>query len=238
MIGIRVENHSWPEVDSALAKNAIAILPIAASCKEHGRHMPMSTDYIQAEWLIEQLIARINAVVWPTVGYGYYPAFVDYPGSCSLNETTFKKVVLQIAEGIIKSGAKRLFILNTGISTIEPLQNTIDSLKSSSSISLINIYSGKKFCEVEKKIKKQVRGSHADEIETSIMLAIAEDKVNMNLADTNTEKKQAGPLNRTHKDQPNYSPSGVYGDARLASKEKGKLLIEAILEDVLEDLDN
>ena len=231
MKGIRVADHTWPEVETALGNGAIAILPVAASAKEHGRHLPMSTDYIQADWLITQLLSKANVLVWPTVNYGHYPAFIDYPGSCSLNKSTFEKVILEIAQAIIKSGAKKMFILNTGISTIEPLQNIVDSINSN--IYLINIYEGEKFCEVEKNICTQIRGGHADEIETSIMLAIDEGKVNMDLAETNIEIKQPGPFNRNYKEQPNYSPSGVYGDARLATQEKGRLLLDAILADVL-----
>ena len=106
---VRVVVEDWHkmrnQVEAALANHAIAVLPIGATCKEHGKHMPMATDYLQAEWLISQIINQVNIVVWPTLGYGYYPAFVDYPGSCSLEENTFEKVVLEIIQGIIKSGA-------------------------------------------------------------------------------------------------------------------------------------
>ena len=234
--GIRVAEQTWPEVEAALANEAVAILPIAAACKEHGKHLPMSTDYLQAEWLISELISNANAVVWPTLSYGYYPAFTDYPGSCTLDEITFKQAVCQIIQGIVASGAKKIYLLNTGISTIQPLNNAIASLKNSANIQLINIYSGKHFCETEKKIKQQTRGSHADEIETSIMLAIAPDKVTMELAATCTDEKRPGPFNRTQKDRPNYSPSGVYGDARLATVQKGEMLIDALLKDVLHAL--
>jgi len=236
--GIRVANTTWPEVEVAFCNNAIAVLPIAATCKEHGRHLPMATDSIQAEWLISQLITQVNMVVWPILGYGYYPAFVDYPGSCNLNKTTFEKVVLEITNSIIASGAKQIFILNTGISTIRPLKNIVDSFKHPINIQLINVYSGVNFSAAEKDIKQQIRGNHADEIETSIMLAIAAEKVNMDLADATTAEMQPGPLNRKHQDQANYSPSGVYGNARLATAAKGKSLVAAMLKDVLQEVNN
>ena len=236
--GIRVAEKTWPDIEAAFANNAVAILPIAASCKEHGKHLPMATDYIQAEWLISQLINQINAVFWPSLSYGHYPAFVDYPGSCNLEESTFEKVVIEINHNIISAGANKIYLLNTGISTIPTLENVVRILSSFVKIQLINVYSGEYFSIVEKSIKQQKRGSHADEIETSIMLAIAPKKVNMELADTCTEEKQPGPLNRTQQDQPNYSPSGVYGDARLATEEKGKLLVAAMLKDILHLIQN
>ena len=232
--GIYAAEMSWPGIEAALANDAIAILPIAASCKEHGKHLPMATDYIQAKWLTSQLIKELNTVVWPSVSYGYYPAFLDYPGSCSLNEKTFEAVVTEIVENIFQSGAKKTHLLNTGISTIPPLENVVNKLSATLKIHLINIYRGSHFLAAEKKLKQQTVGSHADEIETSIMLAIASEKVNMKLAETSEFNKRPGPLNRTHFDKANFSPSGVYGNARLATKEKGKILIEAMLKDVLQ----
>lgn len=49
MKGIRVADHTWPEVEDTLGNGDIAILLVTASAKEHGRHLPMSTDYIQAD---------------------------------------------------------------------------------------------------------------------------------------------------------------------------------------------
>ena len=235
-LGIRVSEQAWPEIENAIENNAIAILPIAASCKEHGKHLPMATDYIQAEWLVSKLIKQINVVVWPCVSYGYYPAFIDYPGSCSLKKTNFENIVLDILHNIASSGAKRIFILNTGISTIQPLENVLQSFDTDINIQLVNVYDGKHFRVAEEKVKQQERGSHADEIETSIMLAIAPNKVKMSLADSWTDEKQPGPLNRTRQDQPNFSPSGVYGDAKIATIEKGEILIAAMLKDILHSL--
>ncbi len=234
---IRATDRTWVEIEQAIQNNAIAILPIAAACKQHGKHLPMSTDYIQAEWLVDQIVSQINAVIWPTVSYGYYPAFVNYPGSCNLNEKTFRNMVSEIINNIVSSGATNIFVLNTGISTIPPLNKVINYYKGEEVITLINVYSGRNFAMAENSIKQEKYGSHADEIETSIMLAIAPDKVNMALAETCTKAKLSSPFNRCHEDKPNYTPSGVYGDARLATKQKGKILIKAMLKDVLHSID-
>jgi len=234
--GIQVADRSWPEVESALLAGASAILPIGASCKEHGEHLPMATDCIQADWLVTQILAQVHAVAWPTLSYGFYPAFVEYPGSCSLQESTFMNVVTELIQNIIDSGAKKVYVLNTGISTIQPLKKVIEIISKDKNIQLVNVYYGENFLTTEKTLKQQKYGSHADEIETSIMLAIAADKVNMKLAKTNEFIKQPGPLNRTQAGAANFSPSGVFGDACLATQEKGKLLVQAMLEDVLQAL--
>jgi len=105
-------------------------------------------------------------------------------------------------------------------------------------IILFNIYSGSNFTNAVNEIEQQSIGSHADEIETSIMIAIAPDKVDMTKAKSFDAELVAGPLNPSDPDKPNYSPYGVIGDARLATIEKGEILTKAILADLAELIKN
>ena len=125
--GAFVTELSWPELERRIQAGAIAVLPVGAACKEHGFHLPMNADLLQAEWLAAALAQRAEVLVWPTVAYGYYPAFRDYPGSVSLSVATFRAVVQEILADIRRAGARAVLILNTGISTIEPLQVAVDA---------------------------------------------------------------------------------------------------------------
>jgi len=225
---------AWPEVKSYLEKGYLAVLPIGAACKEHGHHLPLNTDYIQAEWLAHQTALFCPSLIWPIVSYGFYPTFVEYPGSCSVTEETFGQCVHDILQSIIRAGANRIMILNTGISTVRPLENMLGELNQHEQIILFNVYSGSSFTRAVNKIEQQSIGGHADEIETSIMLALVPDKVDMTKAKTFDAELIAGPLNPNNPDKPNYSPYGVIGDARLATLDKGKILTNAILEDFAE----
>ena len=231
--GAWVAKLTWPEVVERIQSGAVAILPVGAAAKEHGRHLPLNTDQLQVEWLSARLIEKANVLVWPTLTYGHYPAFTDYPGSSSLTIATFEKLVEEILLGIFGSGSKSALILNTGISTIAPVERVIARM--GRPIELANVYQGRRYLKAEEKTRQQSYGSHADELETSIMLAIAPDKVNMSRAKPWVRQKmQAGPLVRNDKSHPNYSPDGVYGDPTLATKEKGELLLAAMLKDILE----
>src|SRR5216683_8171640 len=96
-----IERLTWDEVARRIADGAAAILPIGAAAKQHGFHLPLDTDRIQAEWFAARLAERIGALVWPTLTYGYYPAFTEYAGSSSLSASTFEAVVHEIAAGIL-----------------------------------------------------------------------------------------------------------------------------------------
>ncbi len=232
--GRRVATLSWREVQQRIDAGAAAVLPIGAGAKEHGYHMPLDTDYRQAEWLVEQLCLSHAILAWPTLSYGYYPSFVDYPGSISLSDATFAAAVGDILDGIRRAGATVTFVLNTGISTIPPLER---ALAARDDATLINVYSGPRFAAVEHEVQEQAWGGHADEVETSMLLAIAPELVNMPLAEGNPARIKRGLFNRLDPDGPNYSASGSNGDPRLATAQKGGRLIEALRQDVIARID-
>jgi creatinine amidohydrolase len=234
--GARIAELTWPEVERRLAGGALALLPVGAACKEHGPHLPMNTDWIQAEWLTGELIRRHNVLAWPTVAYGFYPAFREYPGSCSLSRETFAAGVREILDDLFRFGARAAIVLNTGISTIPPLEEAVKTSRHPDRVLLVNVYSGPKFTAAVKALEQQKAGGHADEIETSIMLALAPERVDMSKAVACELNKVPGPFNRTDPQGPNYTPSGVNGNPTLASREKGEQLIRAILRDVTETL--
>ena len=224
---------SWTEVSPRLQQGAIALLPVGAGAKAHGPHLPMNTDELQARWLAEQLCERENVVIWPVLNVGYYPAFVNYHGSVSVDEQTFMDTVQAIMLSMQHAGAQTIAILNTGISTIKPLEKVIDSVGEVSS-ALINVYAGAQYQQAVESVIELKQGGHADEEETAIMLALYPDKVNTALmtAGMMTEK-QPGPFNIDSADKPNYAPNGIIGDASKATAEKGRVLIQAMLQDVL-----
>jgi len=120
-----VEQLSWDAVAQRIENGAVAVLPIGAGAKEHGFHLPLNTDRIQAEWLASRIAERIDALIWPTVTYGYYPAFVEYAGSASLSAPTFEAMIEEIAAAIMGYGCRALFVLDTGISTRAPVDRAL-----------------------------------------------------------------------------------------------------------------
>jgi creatinine amidohydrolase len=232
-----VERLTWDEVARRLARGAVAILPIGAASKEHGFHLPMNTDRVQAEWLAAHLAARFDALVWPTVTYGYYPAFVGYAGSVSLSEPVFESLVHEIIAGIFGFGCRALFVLDTGISTLAPVDRALQRLGNPGALHL-KIHDGPRYRRAAAKIAEQSHGSHADELETSVMLALAPDLVEMARAEASPILKQEspGPLTSTDTASPNYSRSGSFGDPTLATPAKGEMLLAAMLDDLVDTM--
>jgi creatinine amidohydrolase len=233
----RVSDLTWDRVAERLAAGAAAILPIGAGAKQHGLHMTMATDQVFAEYFAGALADRIDALIWPTLTYGAYPAFVAYAGSASLSAATFQAVVTEIADGLLGFGARRVLILDTGLSTIAPVEAAIRAATDPSRVGHLKVFAGPRFVQTARELQEQPYGSHADEIETSLMLAIAPERVDMSRAAPcpfSLAGPSRGPLSPDDPNAPNYSPSGSFGDPTLASAEKGRKALAAILEDLME----
>ena len=227
---MNVDTMTWDAIASRLAAGALAILPIGAGAKQHGFHLPMRTDQVQADWLAASLAARFDAIVWPTLTYGFYPAFVAYAGSASLSEATFEAVVCELATSLVGYGA-RVIVVDTGISTIAPVDRALAGLRALH----LRVYDGPRAREAVRTRATQPHGGHADEIETSIMLALAPDSVSMAHAEASPASPPGpGPMQHADPAAANHSRAGGIGDPTLATREKGEAMLAAMLGDAVE----
>ena len=122
---------------------------------------------------------RADVVVAPTVNYHYYPAFVDYPGSITLRLETARDLMADICRSLARYGPRKFYVLNTGLSTLRELSARIlaDEGVQFRYTDMLKLAE-----PVEAKLKQEEGGTHADEIETSIMLVIAPSTVDMSKA--------------------------------------------------------
>ena len=233
--GVLLEQLSWDEAERALSPDRIVVIPLGAESKEHGRHLQLNNDWVMAEYLKKQVLAAAPVVIAPTINYSYYPAFLEYPGSTSLRKETARDMIVDICHSLASYGPRRFYILNTGISTIRPLSEAVKALASEGVT--LKYFNWDEIDAVVKKVQQQAAGTHADEIETSMMLYIAPNTVRMSRAVKDLSPDRRGPLTRNPKaTEGTYSPTGAWGDPTLATKEKGQILVEATVKAILGDI--
>ncbi|MBI4853116.1 MAG: creatininase family protein [Acidobacteria bacterium] len=234
--GVLLEDLTWLEAEKLLNDKTIVVIPIGAAAKEHGPHLKLKNDFLIAEYLKKRVLTDSQVIIAPTVNYNFYPAFLEYPGSTSLRLETARDLIIDICHNFSTHGVRRFYVINTGVSTRRPLKAASEQLISEGI--LLDYTDIIKIAEpVEKEIKKQEGGTHADEIETSIMLYITPDQVDMSKAvkDYSPDK---GPLTRNPNNaQGTYSKTGIWGDPTLATKEKGQKIVEAIVSGILRDIE-
>jgi creatinine amidohydrolase len=234
--GVLLEDMTWVEAEKVLRPETVVVIPLGAASKEHGPHLKLKNDLILANDLKERVRQRADVVVAPTVPYSFYPAFVEYPGSTSLTLETSRDTVVQICRGLARFGPKRFYVLNTGVSTVRSLGPAVELL-AAEGILLRYTDLRKALGPIEKQVSRQEGGTHADEIETSMILYISPGDVDMSKAVKDYHPGQ-GHLTRDPKAEgKTYSKTGVFGDATLATREKGRIVTEALVDAILSDID-
>jgi creatinine amidohydrolase len=235
--GILLEDLTWVEAEKVLTEKTVVVIPLGAAAKEHGPHLKLKNDWLIAEYLKKRVLSQSNVVIAPTINYNFYPAFLEYPGSTSLRFETARDLIVDICKSLAGYGPRRFYVLNTGVSTLRALQPAAESLAREGIVlrytDILKITG-----PVEKAIGKQEGGTHADEIETSMMLYMAPSTVNMKKAAKDYHPSNERGLTRDPKGKGSYSPTGIFGDATLATTAKGEKITKALVEGILKEIED
>ena len=233
---IELEHLTWIEAEKALAEYDVVLIALGARSKEHGPHLQLNNDYLMAEYLKDRVVSQVPAAVLPTLQYGYYPAFLEYPGSVSLRAEIFREMIVDIARSISGYGIRKIYVLNTGVSTLKPLQQAREKLTPEGIVlrflNILKVDEG-----LPQELFQQEGGTHADEGETSMMLYIAPQTVDMSKAVKDYDPRPNRPgLSRHPEGSGSYSPTGIWGDPTLATREKGRIIVEHTVSEIVKQV--
>jgi len=209
--GAWLEDLTWREAKARFDARAVVVVPIGAVAKAHGPHLPLKTDALTARALGQLLAERLPVVVAPVVGFGFYPAFAAFAGSQHLSAATFKALLSELIGNLRSHGVERIVVLNTGVSTEKP----IDELAAGAEDLLVLHMRG--LGAAADGLIEVREGGHADERETSVMLALDPRSVRMDKLSLD------GPFERT----------GATGDPTRATAFKGERLLAARVDDIV-----
>ncbi len=205
-----LEDLTWPEARTRFEAGALVVVPVGAAAKAHGPHLPLKTDALTARALAQRLIERLPVVAAPVVGFGFYPAFTSFAGSQHLSAETFKAVLTELLGNLRGHGVRRVVILNTGVSTEKPIDEVADGAAD------ILVLHMRGLGAAAENLLDVTEGGHADERETSVMLALDPRSVRMDRLALD------GPFERT----------GATGDPTRATAFKGERILAARLDDI------
>lgn len=209
--GAWLEDLTWQEAKARFDAGAVVVVPVGAAAKAHGPHLPLKTDALTARALTQRLIERLPVVAAPVVGFGFYPAFTAFAGSQHLGADTFKALVRELVGNLRGHGVRRIAILNTGVSTEKPLDEVALELGEVAVLHmrLLGTSADALFDNLD--------GGHADERETSVMLALEPRSVRMD---------RLAP-------EGDFKTTAATGDASRASAFKGERLLAARVDDMV-----
>lgn len=227
------------ELDAFDRKTPV-ILPTAA-VEQHGEHLPLGTDVWINEAILDRLDASFNRrlLILPTQQVGCSEHHMKFPGSLTLSHEAFKMVVMDVARSAMRHGFKRLFILNSHGGNMAV--NGVIGEKLGQEHPDAQVLVASWWQAAASKVAPMQEGGlgstgHACEFETSIIQAIAPDRVDMSRAvddgiqfDAPMMKSDMfkGAAASCYRSFEQMTPSGVYGKPSLASAEKGTRLLDA-----------
>lgn len=230
-MGVSLNNPTWPDIDRARLDGLIAVLPVGAQ-EQHGAHLPLDTDTLLASGVAARLAARIGGWLLPSIAYGDAWTAEGWPGTLSVSPDTLRAIVIDIGRGLHRLGARGLVTVNGHFGNREPIALAARALSELGLPVLHLDYPGLEAAAAEFCVSKPAGPGfyHADEVETSMLLALAPEKVRMDLAAP--EYPEFPP---TFGVEPmllsTFNRSGVFGDPRGASAATGEKLITRIVDE-------
>lgn len=224
---------TWDELPQKIVSaNKAAILPIGAT-EQHGPHMGCGMDYVLADILCRAVADRTNVLMLPTMPYGCSIGHSQrWPGTLAVTPITLINLIKDLGDWAYHSGIRRLFIINTHVTNAAPLRCALEMLRSQHDDMMVAVFNS---ATVSTRVKQFHHADgddwHANDAETSLMLAKAPDMVRVDkLALADDPDRTDGlvfshPVNRT-------SLNGVTGKPSISTAEKGVEWFDWMVEDI------
>jgi len=249
--GLFLENQTWPAVSAYLLHSKTIIIPIG-SIENEGTHLPLGLDIHVAQYLCEIVSEKTCCMVGPCLPLGYSKWFMDFPGTISLEHETLTKVIKEYCQCLYAHGFRNLIFINPHMGNGNAIADVgRDFRRKGALVIMVDIWrSFKKIAEGIEMTKKSEL-THAGDIGTSVALAMYPQHVDMpNAREAEIElpvSKNIYPINTTgfsdfkgnniytYVSAEEITRSGLIGDPTGASKEKGEVLLEKMV-DYLEEV--
>jgi len=235
---------SWPEIRDLEKENLVVVQPFAA-IEDHGPHLPVETDCLLINSLCLAAARKVkkNVLLMPLIPYGYVEHHMDFPGPISIDGHHLIGYLAGALKSLARHGFRRLLVAN-GHGSNRPFMDVAARMVMDATEAIVGCVTPYSLAKKEiKDICESQFISHAEELETSLVLYLDE-----TLVDPTKSVKEIGfPISKFHWrsliDAPplsfvdrwsRISETGVVGDATLASKEKGEKLFRVIVERLAE----
>ena len=244
MGALELETLTWPELREEIERGRDTIVVAFGAVEQHGHHLPFGTDAIFGDELSRLLAERLDAFRAPTVRIGCSRHHLAFPGTMSIEEETFRRMVEDLVRGWAQHRFRRIVIVPTHGGNFMPLGTALERLGPIEGVRVIGISDLGLLIRAtlgtgaELGVPAPEGGIHGGEWETSMMLALRPELVKMDRAvpgytgdvETAIPKFLAEGVDA-------LTDVGVIGDPRNASAEHGRIYIERLLDMIVEQIE-
>lgn len=239
-------------IDPAVRGRTIALLPLGAH-EQHGPHLPFDTDTLIADGITQRVMtalpSRLSVFRLPTEPVGYSVEHMDVEGTQTLTYHEAVERWLGIAETLANAGIRKFVMLNAHGGN-SPL-TTIVATEARIRFNLLAVAtSWTRFGQPDGWIAPDDKAIdiHGGDIETSVMLALQPDRVDMPKAKTFPSRQSQFAQDFKHLraygphafgwKMSDLNPEGLAGNAKAATAERGEHLIAHVVNGIVELLED
>ena len=221
---------SHASFQEASTKTEVAVM-VTGALEAHGTHLPLSTDTILPTYLAEKVATKTKALVLPTIPFGDSWSFNDFEGTISIAPDALTDFYVSVMKGIFKHGFRYLVILNGHGGNIPELNIAAKSATDTGQRAVIIVNWWKELAESARALVEETSGGHAAEDETSEVLHVRPDLVNMSKLESHRVVSKFTIISGMLREE--LLPSAMHGDPRKATAEKGRLIFEQAEEELI-----
>lgn len=237
----RYNRLTWQEMNDAIALQKVVLLP-TGSTEQHGPHLPLDVDAFLCESVCLEAGRRApdQVLVLPPVSYGLNRHHIDFPGTIHIEPEVFIAFCTNITKSVAYHGFKRMLCIN-GHGSNAPLVDLVARktvLETESLCAAVNWWS--MAMDTFRTVQETAVIAHADELETSLYLYLAPERVRRerivaggDVVGKYVSSDSTTPYARFNDYWGRWTKTGVHGDPRAATAEKGKIIFEAAVAGLL-----
>lgn len=235
-----LEKMTSPEVRRAIDDGNDTIVIPFGSLEQHGGHLPIGTDAMLGDEFGRRIADHLNAFLVPTVRVGCADHHLPFAGTISVGKDTLRQVAVDYARSLAVHGFRRIVFVPTHGGNFQPLVEAVEQCRGIGGAEVVTVVSdfsrdvlrdGTVGVSMKFGITPEESGAHAGEWETSIMLQLAPELVDMDAAAPGYVGDMAEGVQRVLRDGVSLdqlAANGVMGDPRKAQAERGLHYIEAL----------
>src|SRR5581483_10367564 len=251
MTKYRYDDLTWMEVRDAVAAKKAVLIPIG-SIEDHGPHLPLNTDNIIVESVCFEVARRVpdEILSLPVLPVGFEDHHMDYPGSLTSSMETLLALFSDAAISVARHGFTHIMLVN-GHGSNSSLVELAARRAVLQTGAIVGAMAGnaavadRLISDLIAKHRKSAYGGigHACEFETSVMLYLRPDLVQLDKA---VKEMGVPELQYYNWDHPNpaayswmdwwsrFSKTGIAGDPTAATREFGEMMFNATVERMIE----
>lgn len=228
------------ELAAAAGEDPVAVLPLAA-VEQHGPHLPLATDCVIAEGLLDAAEAYLPAdcpvLRLPTLTVGDSLEHTGFPGTLSLAPETFQRAVVEWGASVARAGVRRLLLFSSHGGNLAGADVAALRLRHDHGLLVVRGSYFRMPPPADALPAEELRlGLHGGALETALMLHLAPDAVRQHaITRAGSLDEEVGERNRwLGAEGPaagfawmaeDLSPTGVTGNATLATPQLGAELV-------------